>query len=118
MQFRFPALPAALNTPRIRALIARGLARRREAAAAGKVRRAARIREPMDEAARARLERARRRTPIFMVQERNRRAKARQRARELAADPEGYRRRRREEMRAWRTRNLAQRTPAPLEHLV
>jgi hypothetical protein len=97
---------SALDTPELRAHLARlfrkRLLERAVMKANRKAQRATRAPEPMDAEARARLERARRRTPHFMIQERNRHAKARERARRLAEDPEGYRRRRREEMRVWR----------------
>lgn len=95
-----------LDTPRMRAELARLLRKRLlERAASEAARRAwsaTRPPEPMDAEARARLERAHRRTPPFFIRERNRRAKARERARRMAEDPEGYRRERREEMRGWR----------------
>lgn len=95
-----------LDTPRVRAMLARVFRNRQLAAAAREAVRAPRGPEPMDTEARARLERARRRTPPFFIRERNRLAKARERARRMSEDPEGYRRERREEMREWRASRL------------
>ena len=53
----------------------------------------------MDKAALGRVERARCFLGPYLLRERNRLAKARERARRLAEDPEGYRRKRCDEMR-------------------
>ena len=110
-QLNFSALLAShpFVTPAMRAMVARVLQNRELATLEKQARRPPRpprVREPMDQAARARVERARCFLGPYLLRERNRLAKARERARRLAEDPEGYRRGRREEMREWRAKTV------------
>lgn len=102
-------------TPAMRAIVTRVMLARRQAVLERRASRAPRIRDKMGPDALARVRQARQRLGPTLLRERNRKAKARERQRRLAEDPEGYRRGRREEMRAWRAgaacRNLAQCRP-------